>query len=817
MRRAITLVELLVSIAMVLLLLGALFTFVGDLLAARARVRTVGERQAMVSMLIDRIEQDLAMAIVGDPALGAGVAGTSETLTLLTRGVLPGDPDPAAALADMHRHEYRFEADARHATARRSAPRRAPADGSSRRSAEAAIVVAAPLEGLRFRYFDGRTWQDSFDSLQRRALPMAVEVAIWFEGAAEGAAGEELDVAAELGMETALAPDDRLADDAGAAPARRPDRLRVIAIPDARPSEVDAAAPKDAPGDDARPLAAATLRGAALGGHRARRSAVRRSTGRTRARGAAMRRRTARRGFILIAVVVAAAVGALVVLGVLSMVRAESTSAAARERRAQAAALAWSGVQAYAAALDAQRDRILAGELPTLPGQLVIDDGGGSDGRGRIAVARLLPFEAPTGEAALFRAEAGCVDLNRADAAQIAATGLVDLEEAKAIVARRTALGGRLQSELDLLGAPGVPVRRLVGEIDAAAWADVIAGRGANAGGLRARGGVPQTARGLLDVATVHAVEPMLQRSGSPRHRIGQGWSDELAVAIERQFGNDVAVAVKGLVESGALRDEASILAALRVREVPQQAWPDLVDAFTTDPDELHGGRLDLNTARYEALLSLPGVTPTVAAEIVRQRDALPSEDRATPIWPLRRGIVDGAVMEGLAGRATTRSFLWRVRVAAGEVESDDPEGPLSPATVWEAVIDLTTARWRIAHLRDVTLLPAAIALATEELDRDDREFAGGGAAQPAGVSRGADEDPESSARRGPRAAEGPARTEIAGREIAPREGPRRADGPGRRGGERRRGPREGDPGAAAPPPPPQRPPGPAPVGRWRT
>lgn len=430
-----------------------------------------------------------------------------------------------------------------------------------------------------------------------------------------------------------------------------------------------------------------------------------------------------RRAFVLIAVMVIVGIAMLVVLATLVLVRAETATAATHERSAQSRALAWSGVQAIAATLDRQRDRILAGAVPRVDRSITIYET--SD---RVGVVRLVPF----GDEEPVRAEAGRVDLNHTDAAALAATGRVDSALAEAIVAARQARGGRFASELELLEVDGVTPEMLFGSLDRLA----PAGRGAAGLATEATGdagvatGVRSSAAGLLDVVTVHGVEPMLQRDGSPQMKLGDGWTEELAQAVVKRFGQEFADELQPLVKGGTLVDDAALVATLRTRNVEPRDWSVPLDVFTTEPGDYHGGRLDLNSAPYEALLTLPGITSPQAAEMVRQRDGLSLDDRATPTWPLLRGVLDAAQYEAIAGRVTVRCWTWRVRFEAGEVAAsvagagDDgtDDAPLDAPVVWEAVIDLTTPQWRIAYLRDATLLPVAIALAAAPGADDQRD-----------------------------------------------------------------------------------------------
>jgi hypothetical protein len=92
---------------------------------------------------------------------------------------------------------------------------------------------------LRLRYYDGERWSASFDSGAAGALPVAVEVAVWF-----GPPGprEEADEAGG-GTEAAESPEKKRTEKrenegtgqerAGADRiARAPDRVRLIVAPD---------------------------------------------------------------------------------------------------------------------------------------------------------------------------------------------------------------------------------------------------------------------------------------------------------------------------------------------------------------------------------------------------------------------------------------------------------------------------------------------------------------------------------------------------------------------------------------------------------
>ena len=85
--RGFTLLEVLIAIALVGVLLGSMFAFMHELLQSRSRAMQYTARQLAAATLIDRIESDLAVCIVGDATLGAGIRGDDTQLSILSRGV----------------------------------------------------------------------------------------------------------------------------------------------------------------------------------------------------------------------------------------------------------------------------------------------------------------------------------------------------------------------------------------------------------------------------------------------------------------------------------------------------------------------------------------------------------------------------------------------------------------------------------------------------------------------------------------------------------------------------------------------------------
>lgn len=208
--RAFTLMEVLLAVALAAGLAGAVMSFAWSLLDRRAALVEHGRRARGASLVLDRIERDLVGAMVAARGGEAGVRGTGTGLRVLSRGVwLGGQGDDRAA--DLQGSEIRFDAAAGRIVGRRWAGAEASGEEES---------VCEGVRRLRLRYLVGREWAEAFDSAQAGMLPAAVEVALWF-GEPEGDGTQPGEGEAEAMMGTVR----------GAMP--EPDRVRVIAVPDA--------------------------------------------------------------------------------------------------------------------------------------------------------------------------------------------------------------------------------------------------------------------------------------------------------------------------------------------------------------------------------------------------------------------------------------------------------------------------------------------------------------------------------------------------------------------------------------------------------
>ena len=134
---------------------------------------------------------------------------------------------------------------------------------------------------------------------------------------------------------------------------------------------------------------------------------------------------------------------------------------------------------------------------------------------------------------------------------------------------------------------------------------------------------------------------------------------------------------------------------------------PDLIDALSVSDDPYIDGRINVNQARREVLLGVPGMTEELVEEILVARAVDSStgepspdlqEQRATSGWLVTEGLVELETMRLLDPFLTSRGAVFRMQI----VGHYDAGGPF---TRIEAVIDATGQLPRVTFVRDLTEL----------------------------------------------------------------------------------------------------------------
>lgn len=134
---------------------------------------------------------------------------------------------------------------------------------------------------------------------------------------------------------------------------------------------------------------------------------------------------------------------------------------------------------------------------------------------------------------------------------------------------------------------------------------------------------------------------------------------------------------------------------------------PSLLETLSVNTDQFTDGRININQARYETLLTIPGMTEGLADVILSKRqgdDGSPVVDstgaRTTAGWLVIESVVDLPTMQQLDQYLTARGGVYRVN----SIGYFDEAGPF---TRLEAVIDTTQSNKPpvVLFLKDLTEL----------------------------------------------------------------------------------------------------------------
>lgn len=425
--------------------------------------------------------------------------------------------------------------------------------------------------------------------------------------------------------------------------------------------------------------------------------------------------RGARRGVLMLAVLVVLAVAAIVASGLMAAGEAEHAGLTAMRDRTQQRATAWSGCQAVAAMLGEQRQAVAEGEVPEIPDEILLFEQDGEQ-----AIARLLPV-GPTGE--LVAPEMAKFSLATVEAAALEATGVLEPRAAATAVAR-----GRSSDAIESIVDPasGLTASRVLGPV-ASGIAEGVRrlqddGSGGSKGAIRAR----VRALAVADVATPFPAQRALGVvQGQVVDRVPVGaWTEEAVAAIDALTGAGTGARMRDAVGGAAPAHQGDLVRAMRLAQVPPERWGEVLDAVVPGDAAVERGLVDASSAPEEVLRAVPGLGAELAAKIVQARGSLAAGERANLGWLLSTRALTPEEFEAAVASLCPRSWLWRVRVATGAVPSDPQQGDASMRgiEVWEAVVDLAEEPPRFAALRDCTLLPVAAALAEEERERADEE-----------------------------------------------------------------------------------------------
>ncbi len=461
-------------------------------------------------------------------------------------------------------------------------------------------------------------------------------------------------------------------------------------------------------------------------------------------------RRSSRRGVVLLAVLVVITLAALIGVTLLVSADAERSSAQVTLAQTQSRALAWSGVQAAMAQLSQERDALIMSQSVDLDQECVLF----VDEFGREAVVRLVASR----DGEFMHSEGSKLDLNHATKEMLTKlVGIGTEERAQRIIDARP-----FTSVEELVRIEGFPADLVYGfakfpealrgggaegplEAGAGQSSGVDSGRSGAARSSTAAGVSPSGTPALIDLLTVFSFDPNIQvgvqdetKRGKLRLNLNVPWSDRLERAVEEQWGRDAVAIVKQIMESNAVfTNDQTLLKFLIQVQSDSAGVRNVLDSVTTSDDMFRLGRVDVLRAPVEVLVTLPGIDFGKALDIVDLRERLTDVARLSPVWLVDEGVLTMPELAEIIDFVTTRSMVWRVRIEAGYREFDpmdrvagvaqsvlddvaresQVDKPLTNRVMYDAVIDVSSERARVAYLREVTMLDLAHRLREREVE----------------------------------------------------------------------------------------------------
>ena len=172
--RGFTILEVMLSLAILIALLVVMSNVVGGVAKSRQRTSEQSARNQGVTAAFEQLAAALDTCVASDGAMGSGIRGDLTSLRLVTSRVparrLEPESNAGSPLAD--RDVIEFQIDGRDLVL-------------WDRDLQRPSILVEDVTAVRFRYHDGENWLDNWDS-SVRGLPRAVELAVWTGSWPEG-------------------------------------------------------------------------------------------------------------------------------------------------------------------------------------------------------------------------------------------------------------------------------------------------------------------------------------------------------------------------------------------------------------------------------------------------------------------------------------------------------------------------------------------------------------------------------------------------------------------------------------------------------
>jgi hypothetical protein len=468
-------------------------------------------------------------------------------------------------------------------------------------------------------------------------------------------------------------------------------------------------------------------------------------------------RRPARRGFVLLAVLVFILLISMVTVSLLFRNRAEETAAAASGSLEQSWSAAFSGVQQALEMASAARNGVMDWvDNPALFRERLVFE----DGSDRWFFSVFSPGDSESTSEVRYGLTdlASRINLNHPGGADLAKVPRMTTEMAQFLRARlgQAPLPILTTNTVDLTTPPGLepetailsstnftPVLRAIGQVDSVEellgvpgfTAELLLGEDVNLNGRLdpneddGEENPPGDNRdgrldhGMAQYFTVGSKDPDLTADGKPRldiHQLGlvlpdtglpQGFTNYLAAL--RRTSRRLTHPVEALEDVIRTTDDSG--APIEVPSgITREELPRLLDLFTVHDSgnaAVREGLINLNTASAIVLATLPGIDFPTAESIVGAREGIRSDQRSTPAWLLTEGLLDVPKFKAVVPHLTTRAYQFRFHVIGYAL-------PSGRYRVLEAEVDVSGNTPVLTRLRDLTRLGIPFNLSPETLEQ---------------------------------------------------------------------------------------------------
>jgi len=144
---------------------------------------------------------------------------------------------------------------------------------------------------------------------------------------------------------------------------------------------------------------------------------------------------------------------------------------------------------------------------------------------------------------------------------------------------------------------------------------------------------------------------------------------------------------------------------------ITKEELPLVLDLFTTGSETRREGLINVNTASAIVLATLPGMDLSLAETVVSARPGLRPEVRATPAWLLTEGLVEAPLFRRIAPFLTAHSYQFSFHVIGYGL-------PSGQYRVFQVEVDGAGETPIITQIRDLTRLGLPFNLLSETLDQ---------------------------------------------------------------------------------------------------